>query len=221
MKCNQCRRMFLSLQGTGSRCLGGRMGCSVLLSTVQGSCWTTNHWSLGGFPGPVLLCACPVHFHTQQLLAAKEIGVPGNLWHGSDRILKVVFCMLSSFCGREKRFRYFLWLAPRVAGDNLSYCFFPAIPSVHLSSLSTIPGLHLNPSFFLLEVNQARPGGCWPSMPSWIQILTTFQAGLLCVWYFNSVCLLYHISTLSLHYEPASLAHYNKMVIFLGRRKFV
>lgn len=159
MKCNQCRRMFLSLQGTGSRCLGGRMGCSVLLSTVQGSCWTTNHWSLGGFPGPVLLCACPVHFHTQQLLAAMEIGVPGNLWHGSDQILKVVFCMLSSFCGREKRFCYLLWLAPRVAGDNLSYCFFPPIPSVHLSSLSTIPGLYLNPSFFLLEVNQARPRG--------------------------------------------------------------
>lgn len=91
MRCNQCRRMLLSLQGAGSRCLGGRTGCSVLLSTVQGSRWTTNHWSLAGFPGQILLCACPVHFHTQQLLAAVEIGIPGSLEHGSDWIFKVVF----------------------------------------------------------------------------------------------------------------------------------
>lgn len=156
MKCNQCRRTLLSLQGTGSRCLGGRMGCSVLLSTVQGSCWTTNHWSLGGFPGQVLLCACPLHFHTQQL--SMEAGIPGNLWHEFDGILKVAFCVLSSLCGREKRSCYLLWLEPRAADDNLSCCFFLPIPSVHLNSLSTVPGLYLNPSF-LHEVNQTKLRG--------------------------------------------------------------
>lgn len=102
MKCNQCRKMLLSLQGTGSRCLGGRTGCSVLLSTVQGSCWTTNHWSLGGFPGQGLLCACPVHFHAQQLLAAVEVGIPGNLWHGCDWILKVLLCVKFFVWRREE-----------------------------------------------------------------------------------------------------------------------
>lgn len=159
MKCNQGRRMLLFLQGTGSRCLEGRTGCSVLLSTVQGSCWTTNHCSLGGFPGRILLCAYPVHFHTQQLLAAMEAGIPGNLGHGSDWIPTVVFYVLSSLCGRDKRFCYLLWLASSVAGDNLSCCLVPAIPSVHLSSFSTAPGLYLNPSFFLHEVNQTKLRG--------------------------------------------------------------
>lgn len=143
MKCKQCRGMLLSLQGTGSRCLvGGQAAlCCWAQAREAAEPQTTGVWEGFQVKDCFVLVLCTFTHSSSWLLW--KLGSQGNLWHGSDWILKVVFYVLSSQCGREKRFCYLLWLAPRVAGDNLSCHFFSPILSVHLSSLCTVPGLYL------------------------------------------------------------------------------
>lgn len=135
----------------------------------------------------------------------------GKLRHGSDHGFIVVFDMLNSLCGREKWFCYLLWLASHLAGGNLSYCLFPPIQfppiAVNLSSLSTVPGVYVNPSFFLHEVNQTKGVAGTPlSLPEYT-ILTAFQAGLPDVFVCDTLTIasFFCISDLSLHYEPVPL----------------
>lgn len=138
MRCNQCRWTLLSVQGTGSRCWGGRTGCSVLLSTVQGSCWTTNHWSLAGFPGQILLCACPVHFHTQSYWLVWKLG--------SQRTWDMALTEFLQWClWKREEILLFTVTGTLCSRWQPELLFLPSHPSVHLSSLSTVLGFVWTP----------------------------------------------------------------------------
>ena len=93
MKCNQCRRICLPLQGTVSRCLGGRMGWTASLSTVWGSCWTTNKPLETGrvSSASIAVCLSSSCFQRQRLLAAVEIEILGKQWLGLTVFLQWYF----------------------------------------------------------------------------------------------------------------------------------